>query len=45
MDDGAAAEDTGVRATVRRFVALERDVLVLSVAMFAFSLGFQMTSR
>jgi len=30
---------------VRQFLALERDVLVLSVAMFAFSLGFQMTSR
>ncbi|MDZ7689454.1 MAG: MFS transporter [Halobacteriales archaeon] len=29
----------------RRFLALERDVLVLSVAMFCFSLGFQMTSR
>ncbi|QFU81590.1 MFS transporter [Natronorubrum aibiense] len=29
----------------RQFFALERDVLVLSVAMFAFSLGFQMTSR
>ncbi len=30
---------------VRAFLALRRDVLVLSVAMFAFSLGFQMTSR
>ena len=30
---------------LRRFLALERDVLVLSVAMFCFSLGFQMTSR
>lgn len=29
----------------RRFFALERDVLVLSLAMFAFSLGFQMTNR
>ncbi len=29
----------------RQFFALERDVLVLSLAMFAFSLGFQMTSR
>ena len=36
---------TGVRGTLRRFLALERDVLVLSAAMFAFSLGFQMTSR
>jgi len=39
------AEEAGVRGTVRRFLALERDVLVLSVAMFAFSLGFRMTSR
>ncbi|MFB6150279.1 MAG: MFS transporter [Haloarculaceae archaeon] len=29
----------------RRLLTMERDVLVLSVAMFAFSLGFQMTSR
>ncbi|PSP74295.1 MFS transporter [Halobacteriales archaeon QS_3_64_16] len=29
----------------RQFFALERDVLILSIAMFAFSLGFQMTSR
>ena len=29
----------------RQFFSFERDVLVLSVAMFAFSLGFQMTSR
>ncbi|MCU4973706.1 MFS transporter [Halobacteria archaeon AArc-m2/3/4] len=29
----------------RQFFALERDVIVLSLAMFAFSLGFQMTSR
>ncbi|SEP64109.1 MFS transporter [Natrinema salaciae] len=29
----------------RQFFALERDVLVLSAAMFAFSLGFQMTNR
>jgi len=29
----------------RQFFALERDVIVLSVAMFAFSLGFQMTGR
>nr|WP_233340996.1 MFS transporter [Haloprofundus sp. MHR1] len=30
---------------LRQFLSLERDVLVLSVAMFAFSLGFQMTNR
>ena len=29
----------------RQLLSFERDVLVLSVAMFAFSLGFQMTSR
>jgi MFS family permease len=29
----------------RQFLTLERDVLVLSAAMFAFSLGFQMTNR
>jgi len=29
----------------RQFFSFERDVLVLSVAMFAFGLGFQMTSR
>jgi len=40
-----STETPSVRATVRRFVSLERDVLVLSVAMFAFSLGFQMTGR
>ena len=37
--------ETGVRGTVRQFLALDGDVLVLSVAMFAFSLGFQMTGR
>ncbi|WP_135365533.1 MFS transporter [Halosimplex halophilum] len=40
-----AAESPSVRSTVRQFLSLERDVLVLSVAMFAFSLGFQMTGR
>jgi len=39
------AEATGPLAVFRQFFALRRDVLVLSVAMFAFSLGFQMTSR
>jgi MFS family permease len=29
----------------RQFLSFERDILVLSVAMFAFSLAFQMTSR
>ena len=35
----------GAFGTFRQFVALERDVLVLSLAMFTFSLGFQMTNR
>ncbi|WP_336037042.1 MFS transporter [Halobacterium yunchengense] len=39
------AEETTALDTFRQFFALERDVLVLSLAMFAFSLGFQMTSR
>ena len=45
--NGDTGQGTGpsVRATVRQFLALERDVLVLSLAMFAFSLGFQMTGR
>jgi MFS family permease len=38
-------EETGPLDTFRQFFALERDVLVLSMAMFAFSLGFQMTNR
>lgn len=38
-------EETGPLDTFRQFFALERGVLVLSLAMFAFSLGFQMTSR
>ena len=46
-DDGGSpgAEGSGPLDAFRRFFALERDVLVLSVAMFAFSLGFQMTNR
>jgi MFS family permease len=35
----------GPLGIVRQFFGLRRDVLVLSLAMFAFSLGFQMTSR
>ena len=38
-------EGSGPLDTFRRFFTLERDVLVLSLAMFAFSLGFQMTTR
>jgi hypothetical protein len=40
-----AGDDLGALSTFRKFFALEGDVLVLSVAMFAFSLGFQMTGR
>jgi MFS family permease len=43
--EGADTDGTGALATFRRLFALERDVLVLSLSMFAFSLGFQMTSR
>ncbi|AHG02170.1 MFS transporter (plasmid) [Halostagnicola larsenii XH-48] len=39
------ADEPSPLDTVRQFFALERDVLVLSLAMFAFSLGFQMTNR
>ncbi|ELY50054.1 major facilitator superfamily protein [Natronolimnohabitans innermongolicus JCM 12255] len=39
------AERTGPLDTFRQFFSLQRDVLVLSLAMFAFSLGFQMTNR
>jgi MFS family permease len=39
------AEAAGPLDAFRRFLGLRRDVLVLSLAMFAFSLGFQMTSR
>ena len=40
-----ATDEPTVRDQFRQFFALERDVLVLSLAMFAFSLGFQMTNR
>jgi len=39
------AEAAGPIDAFRQFFGLRRDVLVLSLAMFAFSLGFQMTSR
>lgn len=38
-------EETGPVETFRQFFALEQDVLVLSLAMFAFSLGLRMTNR
>jgi MFS family permease len=45
MMGGDRSEPAGPLDTFRRFFGLQRDVLVLSLAMFAFSLGFQMTSR
>ncbi|MHB9287218.1 MFS transporter [Halobacteriales archaeon Cl-PHB] len=42
---GDVPEDADPLHAVRQFVRLPRDVLVLSVAMLAFSLAFQMTSR
>ncbi|PSQ45315.1 MFS transporter [Halobacteriales archaeon SW_7_68_16] len=48
MDDRITVteeESVDIFDPFRRFVSLERDVLVLSLAMFAYSLGFQMTSR
>ena len=39
------SDDVGVLDPVRRLQSLPRDVLVLSVAMFAFSVAFQMTGR
>jgi len=40
-----AEESPDVFDPFRQFFSFRRDVLVLSLAMFAFSLGFQMTSR
>ncbi|MDZ7701414.1 MAG: MFS transporter [Halobacteriales archaeon] len=40
-----AAGELGALSTFRQFFALRRDVLVLSLAMFGFSLAFQMTGR
>jgi MFS family permease len=44
-EESPAEAPKGPREHVRDVLALERDVLVLSLAMFAFSLGFQMTGR
>ncbi len=41
----AEIEAPGPLDAFRQFFSFERDVLVLSLAMFAFSLGFQMTNR
>jgi len=38
-------DETTTLEALRQFFALRRDVLVLSLAMFAFSLAFQMTNR
>ncbi|MFB6073467.1 MAG: MFS transporter [Haloarculaceae archaeon] len=43
--DPGTTEEPSLLAPFRQFFALKRDVLVLSVAMLAFSLAFQMTSR
>jgi Na+/melibiose symporter and related transporters len=43
--DESEGETPGVSDPFRQFFSFRRDVLVLSVAMFAFSLGFQMTTR
>jgi len=40
-----ADDGVDVLAPFRQFLALERDVVVLSLAMFAFSLGYQMTNQ
>ena len=42
---GERVEVAGPLDAFRQFFSLQRDVLVLSLAMFAFSLGFQMTNR
>jgi MFS family permease len=39
------SDEGAPQSTFRQFLGLDGDVLVLSVAMFAFSLGFQMTGR
>jgi len=44
-ETGESADSVDPFGAFRQFFALERDVLVLSLAMFAFSLGFQMTGR
>jgi MFS family permease len=44
VTDAVDAEESPL-ATLRGYLALERDVLVLSVAMFAFSLGYQGTNQ
>jgi MFS family permease len=43
--ESVATDGVDVLDPFRQFLSLRRDVLVLSVAMLAFSLAFQMTSR
>ena len=43
--ESSATDDLDLLDPFRQFLSLRRDVLVLSVAMLAFSLAFQMTSR
>ncbi|MWV38640.1 MFS transporter [Natrialba sp. INN-245] len=45
IEEDAPEEEPDPFDAYRQFFALERDVIVLSLAMFAFSLGFQMTNR
>ena len=45
MATDQADEEVDLLDSFRQFFALERDVLVLSLSMLAFSLAFQMTSR
>lgn len=45
MPDGHAAEEPDPLDAFRQFFALQGDALVLPLATFAFSLGFQMTGR
>ncbi|WP_227132968.1 MFS transporter [Halorubellus salinus] len=43
--ESTATDDVDLLDPFRQFLSLRRDVLVLSMAMLAFSLAFQMTSR
>jgi MFS family permease len=45
MSETVDVEDGSPLAALRGYLALEPDVLVLSVAMFAFSLGYQATNQ
>jgi MFS family permease len=45
MATDEAEEDPDALSAFRQFAGLDRDVLTLSLAMFAFSLAFQMTGR